>query len=174
MHYEIDRVGGITPYINIMLYRATCLYLQIACILQYTHGYLTYIHGSECAQSTRKTVCVAASARVRAVRRSRLLLVLFRLLLLLFSFDMTSNNSKPLNVVVGGGKHVRSHSLKSFPAVAAAVIDNRKPPDNGSGVAAVGNDPQTTMNIASTWKQVFIFDSTILRYNIIEQQILWF
>lgn len=119
-------------------------------------------------------MCVAASARVRAVRRSRLLLVLFRLLLL-FSFDMTSKNSKPLNMVGGGGKHVRSHSLKSFPAVAAAVIDNRKPPDNGSGVAAAaGSDPQTAMKITSTWKQVFIFDSPILRYNIIEQQILWF
>jgi len=118
-------------------------------------------------------VCVAASARVRAVRRSRLLLVLFRPLLL-FSFDMTSNNSKPSNIVGGGGKHVRSHSLKSFPAVAAAVIDNRKPPDNVSGVAAAGSDPQTTMKITSTWKQVFIFDFPILRYNIIEQQILWF
>jgi len=83
---------------------------------------------------------------------------------------MTSNNSKPLNYIVGGGgKHVRSHSLKSFPAVAAAVIDNRKPPDNG-GVAAAGSDPQTTVKITSTWKQVFIFDSPIiLRHNIIEQ-----
>ncbi|CAI6365198.1 unnamed protein product [Macrosiphum euphorbiae] len=66
---------------------------------------------------------------------------------------MTSNNSKPLNSVGGGSKHVRSHSLKSFPAVAVAVIDNRKPPDNVGGVAAAGSDPQTTMKITSTWKQ---------------------
>lgn len=76
---------------------------------------------------------------------------------------MTSNNSKPLNSVGGGSKYVRSHSLKSFPAVAVAVIDNKKPPDNGGGggVATAGSDPQTTMKITSTWKQVFIFDSPI-------------
>lgn len=107
-------------------------------------------------------MCVVASARVRVVRRSRLLLVLFFRLQFfdLFLFlDMTSNNSKSVCGGGGGGKHVRSHSLKSFPAVAEAVIDNRKPPDNGDVVAA-GNDPQTTVKMTSTWKQVFIFNST--------------
>jgi len=114
---------------------------------------------------TKSGVCIVASARVHAVRRSRLLLVLFRLLLFSPPLDMTSNNSKPLNSVGGGSKHVRSHSLKSFPAVAVAVIDNRKPPDNG-GVVAAGTDPQTTMKISSTWKQVFIFNFPILYYTI--------
>ncbi|XP_060852819.1 uncharacterized protein LOC132930787 isoform X1 [Rhopalosiphum padi] len=63
---------------------------------------------------------------------------------------MTSNNIKLSNS--GGGKHVRSHSLKSFPAVAVAVIDNKKQPDNGVVVAA-GSDPQTTVKMTSTWKQ---------------------
>ncbi|XP_060866219.1 uncharacterized protein LOC132941967 isoform X2 [Metopolophium dirhodum] len=144
MHYEVDRVWAITPYINIILYRATCLYLHIACI-QYTH---IYIIQSALETHEKRCVCIVASARVRTVRRSRLLLVLFRLLLFSPPLDMTSNNSKPLNSVGGGSKHVRSHSLKSFPA----VIDNRKPPDNG-GVVAVGSDPQTTMKITSTWKQ---------------------
>lgn len=159
MHYEIDRVRRITPYINIVLYRATCPYLHI-------HIGTVYVHSSECAWNTRKTVCVAASARVRAVRRGRSLLSVSFRLIFPFSPDMTSNNSnsKPSNSVVGGGggKHVRSHSLKSFPAVAVAVIDNRKPPDNGGGsVASAGSDPQTTTKITSTWKQVFIFDSPI-------------
>jgi len=74
---------------------------------------------------------------------------------------MTSNNIKLSNS--GGGKHVRSHSLKSFPAVAVAVIDNKKQPDNGVVVAA-GSDPQTTVKMTSTWKQVFIFDYPIIQY----------
>lgn len=77
MHYGVDRVRAITPYINIILYRATCLYLHIACI-QYTH---IYIIQSALETHEKRCVCMVASARVRAVRRGRLLLVLFRLLL---------------------------------------------------------------------------------------------
>lgn len=78
---------------------------------------------------------------------------------------MTSNNIKLSGSSGGGGgsKHVRSHSLKSFPAVAVAVIDSRKQPDNGV-VVATGSDPlQTTVKMTSTWKQVFILDSPIVR-----------
>ncbi|VVC39792.1 EF-hand domain pair [Cinara cedri] len=52
------------------------------------------------------------------------------------------------------GKHVRSHSLKSFPLVAAAVIDGtvKKPDDHGGG----DGDSHATISAAkltSTWKQ---------------------
>lgn len=77
--------------------------------------------------------------------------------------DMTSNGDEPPK----NGKHVRSHSLKSFPAVAAALIvdGNRKQPVAAS--APVDDcDPLQTANSAaktttstSTWKQVFISET---------------
>lgn len=67
-----------------------------------------------------------------------------------------------------GKHHVRSHSLRSFPAVAAAVLDGsqRLGDDRGSQVA-VSSDPQTinggcsnihpAVKMTSTWKQVLDF-----------------
>lgn len=50
----------------------------------YSHIGIMGMYIVQSALETRKTVCVAASARVHVVQRSRLLLVLFQLLLLLF------------------------------------------------------------------------------------------
>lgn len=60
------------------------------------------------------------------------------------------------------GKHVRSHSLKSFSAVTVAAIEKKSDENNYSSVATVtGNDAQATnpaAKVTSTWKQVFIFE----------------
>lgn len=55
------------------------------------------------------------------------------------------------------GKHVRSHSLKSFPAVTAtAIIDGKK--SDVDGVRSETSDTLQTINPASkmtsSWKQV--------------------
>lgn len=73
------------------------------------------------------------------------------------------------DVNVSNGKHVRSHSLRSFPAVAAAVMDGgKRPRDDRSSQVAV-SDPQTinssnhpAAKMTSTWKQVSIFKQNFI------------
>jgi len=76
------------------------------------------------------------SVRVRVVRRGR---------------RPSRQPPSPADAMNGNGKHVRSHSLRSFPALAGgANCRTRRPGDEDAGAAADTPAAKTT----STWKQV--------------------